>query len=299
MFGYPADSEVVDEEHWFRTLHPEDKERVISEEVRTDETGEPFEVEYRVIARDGRIVWLRDQATLVRNEEGRPLYWLGVQYDITDQKRIEDALGEMREAERRRIARDLHDGVLQDLAYTTAAIGLIRLKAEGTDLEQELQKTINSLRRAAEGLRSAVNDLRLEEEQDRPFSELVGSLVERCRMMARGQEIELEVEEGFPTTSFGDAGMEIVRVMQEALTNARRHSGARNVWVRLSKDGDELVAEVADNGRGFGLETTTPGGVGLKSMRERALALGGRLEIESGVGEGTRVRLRVPMPQKG
>jgi signal transduction histidine kinase len=256
-------------------------------------------VEYRVIARDGRIVWLRDQATLVRNEEGRPLYWLGVQYDITEQKRIEDALGEMREAERRRIARDLHDGVMQDLAYTTAAMGLIRLKAEGTDLEQEFQKTINSLRRAAEGLRSAVNDLRLEEERNRSFSELVGSLVERCRMMARGQEIELEVEEGFPTTSFGDAGTEIVRVMQEALTNARRHSGARNVRVRLSKDGDELVAEVADNGRGFGLETTTPGGVGLKSMRERALALGGRLEIESGVGEGTRVRLRVPMPQKG
>ena len=299
MFGYPADSEMMDDEHWRTTIHPEDRERVISEEVRTDETGEPFEVEYRVIARDGRIVWLRDQATLVRNEEGGPLYWLGVQYDITEQKRVEEALHEVREAERHRLARDLHDGVLQDLAYTTAAMGLIMRDAEGTSVEEKLQKVVAANRRAAGELRSVVEDLRLEEEQDRPFSELVGSLVERCRMMARGQEIELEVEEGFPTTSFGDAGTEIVRVMQEALTNARRHSGARNVQVRLSKDGDELVAEVADNGRGFGLETTTPGGVGLKSMRERALALGGRLEIESGVGEGTRVRLRVPMPQKG
>jgi PAS domain S-box-containing protein len=299
ILGYPAESEVIDEEHWLRTLHPQDRERVLAEEVRTDESGEPFEVEYRVIARDGRIVWLRDQATLVRNEEGRPLYWLGVQYDISEQKRVEEALREVREAERHRLARDLHDGVLQDLAYTTAAMGLIMRDAVGTSVEEKLQKVVAANRRAAEELRSVVEDLRLEEERNRPFSELVESLVERNRAMARGQEIELEVEEGFTATSFGDAGTEIVRVIQEALTNARRHSGARNVQVRLSKDGDELLAEVSDDGRGFGLETTPPSGVGLKSMRERALALGGRLEIESGVGEGTRVRLLLPISQGG
>jgi serine phosphatase RsbU (regulator of sigma subunit) len=69
------------------TIHPEDRERVLSEEARTDESGEPFKVEYRVIARDGRVVWVRDEATLVRDEEGEPLYWLGVQYDVTEQKR--------------------------------------------------------------------------------------------------------------------------------------------------------------------------------------------------------------------
>jgi serine phosphatase RsbU (regulator of sigma subunit) len=59
---------------------------VLAEEARTDETGEPFKMEYRVIAKDGRVVWLRDEATLVRDEEGQPLYWLGVQYDVTEQK---------------------------------------------------------------------------------------------------------------------------------------------------------------------------------------------------------------------
>src|ERR687894_487088 len=86
ILGYPPESNMIDEEHWLTTIHPEDRERVLAEEVRTDETGEPFKVEYRVIARDGRVVWLRDEATLVRDEEGRPLYWLGVQYDVTEQK---------------------------------------------------------------------------------------------------------------------------------------------------------------------------------------------------------------------
>ena len=297
MLGYSAESEMIDKEHWYKTLHPEDRERVLAEDVRTDETGESFDIEYRMIAGDGRVVWVRDQATLVRDEEGHPLYWLGVQYDVTEQRRAEEALKEIGEAERRRLARDLHDGVLQDLSYTTAAMGIVQLNAEGTGLEEELQKAIDAIRRAAQGLRAAVNDLRIEDERDRPFPDLVESLVERNRGMARGYEIILEVEEGFPATSLGDAGTEILRVLQEALTNVRRHSRARNVQVTLSKDRDELVAEVADDGLGFGPGTNP--GVGLRSMGERAAALGGKLEIESEVGEGTRVRLRVSITQKG
>jgi PAS domain S-box-containing protein len=74
ILGYPPESKMIDEEHWLRTIHPEDGERVLAEEARTDETGEPFGVEYRVIAGDSRVVWVRDEATLVRDEEGQPLY---------------------------------------------------------------------------------------------------------------------------------------------------------------------------------------------------------------------------------
>jgi PAS domain S-box-containing protein len=87
MLGYPPESKIIDEEHWLRIVHPEDRERVMAEEARTDQTGEHFNVEYRVIGGDGRVVWVRDEATLVRDEEGQPLYWLGVQYDVTEQKR--------------------------------------------------------------------------------------------------------------------------------------------------------------------------------------------------------------------
>jgi PAS domain S-box-containing protein len=87
ILGYPPESKIIDEEHWLKTVHPDDRERVLAEEARTDQTGEPFRVEYRVIAGDERVVWVRDEATLVRDEEGQPLYWLGVQYDVTEQKR--------------------------------------------------------------------------------------------------------------------------------------------------------------------------------------------------------------------
>src|SRR5918997_4213185 len=87
ILGYPPESQMIDEEHWLSRVHPEDRERVLAEEARTDRTGEHFRAEYRVIGGDGRVVWVHDEATLVRDEEGQPLYWLGVQYDVTEQKR--------------------------------------------------------------------------------------------------------------------------------------------------------------------------------------------------------------------
>jgi diguanylate cyclase (GGDEF)-like protein/PAS domain S-box-containing protein len=121
MLGYPPETEMVDKEHWLRTLHPEDRERVLAEEVRTDRTGEPFKIEYRVIAGDGRVVWVRDHAVLVRDEDGEPLYWLGVQYDITEQKRTEEALRE---------ARDLFRSV-----FDHAPIGVAMVSLEGRYLQ--------------------------------------------------------------------------------------------------------------------------------------------------------------------
>src|SRR5215203_2685624 len=61
MLGYPAETEILDEEHWLRMLHPDDRERVLAEELRTDETGEPFKVEYRLFTKDGRELWVRDE----------------------------------------------------------------------------------------------------------------------------------------------------------------------------------------------------------------------------------------------
>ena len=87
--------------------------------------------------------------------------------------------------------------------------------------------------------------------------------------------------------------MELLRIVQEALTNARRHSGAQHVGVSLWVEGNDLVAEVSDDGRGF--ETETAPGIGLRNMRERAAALGGKLEVQSEPGGGTRVRLRAPI----
>ncbi|MDQ4126820.1 MAG: PAS domain S-box protein [Actinomycetota bacterium] len=244
------------------------------------------------IVETGEERWSVVRAAPVFDEEGRARMAVSIMRDITEQRRAEEAMREVREAERARVARDLHDGVLQDLSYTAAAMQIVMLKAEGTDLAEDLQKAIDAIRRAAQGLRDAVNDLRLEESY-RPFPQLVSSLVERSRSMNPGCNIRLEVQERFPPEPLGDVGVELSRVIQEALTNARRHSAARNVLVRLVVDGDILVTEVVDDGRGYDPET--PPGMGLRGMRERALRLGGDLQVESAPSEGTRVRIRLPM----
>jgi signal transduction histidine kinase len=122
--------------------------------------------------------------------------------------------------------------------------------------------------------------------------------VDLNRRMARGAyEIELVVGEGVPPGLPEGRGRELVRIVQEALTNVRRHSGARHVRVDLGVEGDALRAEVSDDGRGFDPESSRSG-VGRHSMRQRALELGGEIELRSRPGRGTRVLCRVPLTQQ-
>jgi PAS domain S-box-containing protein len=77
MLGYSPEEGTSHPEHWLEIIHPEDRERVLAEDARTDETLESFKVEYRLFAKDGRVLWMRDEAVVVRDEEGNPLYWTG------------------------------------------------------------------------------------------------------------------------------------------------------------------------------------------------------------------------------
>ncbi|MDP9474150.1 MAG: PAS domain S-box protein [Actinomycetota bacterium] len=215
--------------------------------------------------------------------------------DVTGRRRAEEALGTVREAERRRISRDLHDGVLQDLSGALQALQLTRLRAQRSGLDLDLGEELEALRRASAGLRGAVHDLRTQRE--RPFVRAVEDLVAAERRQDPEREVDLSVGEGFPEELPEKLGTELLRVVRQALANTRKHSGARRVGVTLSADGGRVQAEVADDGRGFEPNETseTPrGGVGLSTMRERMEALGGTLEVRSRPGEGTRVTARVP-----
>jgi len=254
-------------------------QRAMEEGVTTE-----FEATFPILG-----AWVAGRAYPSR--EGLSVYF----QDVTERKRAEESLRRVTEAERKRIARDLHDGVLQDFSYTTAAIGMMVLQAKDAKLREQLQAAVDAVRRGTQSLREVVNDLRLEDEEERPFPEIVGALVRRSRTMARRLQISLEVGEQVPSAPLGETGTQVSRIIQEALTNARRHSEAMRVSVSVKMDRDELLVEVSDDGRGFGSESSP--GVGLSSMRERAALIGGELEIESEVEQGTSVRLRVPLSQ--
>ncbi len=91
MFGYPPEARLDDPAFWVNHLHPDDRERVLEESKRTNETGDPFSIEYRFLGRDG-VVWVRDEAVLLRDGDGWPKHWQGVLIDVTDAKVAEEAL---------------------------------------------------------------------------------------------------------------------------------------------------------------------------------------------------------------
>jgi signal transduction histidine kinase len=156
-----------------------------------------------------------------------------------------------------------------------------------------LGREIDALRRAVRGLREAVYDLHPGEEA--PFLERLEEMVRRYRDLTPEREIDLVVEDGFPPDLPEGTATQLLRVVREALTNARQHSAARNVWVTLGTNRGELEVEVADDGRGF-VAGAEDGGRGLSTMRERAALLGGDLEVSSEPGGGTRVRFRLARP---
>jgi PAS domain S-box-containing protein len=229
---------------------------------------------------------------------------IAVAQNVTETRRAEEERNRLlareieartQKEERRRIARDLHDVVLQDLVGVLQSLRLTYLQSEGARLGLDLDEELEALGRATLGLRSAIHDLR--DEKERSFVRSVESLVEQHRNLAPERQIGLVVEEGFPNDLPTEVEMELLRVIGEALTNARHHSGAKSVAVALKEEGSDLVIEVSDDGQGFDPQAAP--GVGLSSMRERAANVDGRLEIVSELGQGTSVRLRVPEPQIG
>lgn len=276
-----------------RFLQGEDRDQPALQELRAAiHEGRHCTVVLRNYRKDGTLFWNELSVYPVRDEEGRVMHFVGVQNDITERIRTEEAFSEMRLAERRRIARDLHDIVLQDLSGALQSLRLMNLQARNSGLELDLEEELEALGRATLGLRSAIYDLRREEQ--RPFVKSVESLVELSRQLSPGSKTTLVVEDGFPTELAGEVGVQLSRIVQEALANARRHSGAEHVEVRLRSEKGAVLAEVIDDGRGFD-PASAPPGVGLSAMRERAEALGAEIEVKSPPGEGTRVALRVPL----
>jgi signal transduction histidine kinase len=257
--------------------------------------------EARMLRPDGSHCDFLISAAPLNNADGELVGAVAGLLDITEHKRAQEERDRLRQREteartqreeRRRIARDLHDVVLQDLSGAIQSLRLTHLRTKGSGMELDLEEELEALRRATSGLRSAMYDLR--HEKERPFVESVEALVEHSRQAAPGRKTELVIEEGFPEELPGEASVELLRALQEALTNARRHSGARTVEVRLQMQDGAVLAEVTDDGRGFD-PASTRSGVGLSAMRERAEALGGEIEVSSRPGGGTKVTLRVPL----
>jgi signal transduction histidine kinase len=198
--------------------------------------------------------------------------------------------------ERGRLAREIHDGLAQDLWYAKLKQGrLIRLGSrteEGNQLADEVATAIDS---ALAEARQAVMAMRPQLE-DASFVAVIGRYVEDFGDRF-GLRAEFELDGEGPLLS-ARAQAELLRILQEALNNVRKHADATVVRVRVTSEAGSASLSVTDNGRGFEPAVVDNGRYGLQSMRERAELIGGSLAVESHPQDGTRVRVEVPIEEE-
>lgn len=197
---------------------------------------------------------------------------------------------------RREVARELHDRVAQTLTAMLVDVENFKSQQVGwNDVLKELDQVQTSTRQVLTNLRHLLHDLRGDDQLARGFTDAVETLVARFRDKTR-IAANLEVGSGWPPVLTPPASINLYRILEEALTNVRMHSGATSVRVLLESyaELEEVALTVQDDGRGVDTDESRPAGLGMIGMRERALVLGGRLSIESGSEAGTTVKALFP-----
>jgi signal transduction histidine kinase len=203
--------------------------------------------------------------------------------------------------ERDRLGREMHDGLAQVLGYVNAKAQAAReyLRAGQTELAaQHLEELILAAREAYTDARETIADLRMEGVRERPLPDLLTEYVARFERQS-GVQAHLVVEPSWQARRLPlTARVQLLRIVQEALTNIRKHAQAQCAAITLNMADGFAQVQVEDDGQGFALSRLLSpefSRYGLRTMRERAQAVGGTFRIESLPEAGTRVRVQVPL----
>ncbi len=300
---------------------PEDKDKAMADWMRCVESGANYEAEYRLRSKDGIYRWFRARALPIR-DDGRIVKWYGTCSDIQDSKLLEQSIRDnalelekmvdrrtdelrrlsirlmtMQDQERRRLARDLHDGLGQELAVAKMVLDKMMLQKSAQPAEEEWTQASSIVDRAIQQVRTMSHLLHP------PLLDEVGLLsalswyVEGLTKRS-GIEISLEVQpRDFPRLS-ADVETAVFRIVQEALTNVFRHSEASKVWITLAQKEENIVVAVRDDGKGVDKRITElqpdSVGVGIGGMKQRASEFGGELRLTN-AHPGTLVELTIPL----
>jgi len=305
---------------WLDYVHPDDKDQAMGLWMRCVESGANYEAEYRLRAGSGSYNWFRARAVPIRDEAGHIIKWYGTCSDIHDSKMLEQSMRDsaaalekmvdlrtnelqrlsvrlmsLQDQERRRIARDLHDGLGQELAVAKMAVDKALLQ-HASKPDESWSQVSAIIDRAIQQVRTMSHLLHP------PLLDEVGLLsalswyVEGLAKRS-GLETSLEVHpQDFPrlTTEVETA---VFRIVQEALTNVFRHAEARKVWISLARTDKMICVAVRDDGKGIGKKIAEQRpdsvGVGIGGMRQRARELGGELRLEN-LSPGTLLELVLP-----
>jgi PAS domain S-box-containing protein len=312
LLGYPARRWLTEPHFWAQHIHPEDRDWVVSYGIESASQKRDHSYDFRMIAGDGRTVWFRNVVRVLALE-GHPRELVGVMIDITRQKESEDQLRKsreqlralsahlqyVREEERTRIAREIHDELGQVLTALKMDLSLLnrgllessetmprfKLMEEIGSMRRLVDRTIQTVRRIATELRPEVLDyLDLKAAMEWQIQEFQTRSGIICEFRCNVDIIELD----------RDRATALFRIFQEAMTNVARHSNASRVNIGLLAKQGSLLMEISDNGRGITEgEIAKARSFGLLGMKERALLLGGEMEIKGVPAQGTTLTVRI------
>jgi PAS domain S-box-containing protein len=288
---------------WVEGVHPDDLQSCIAIYEEAFDKRQLFSMEYRLRRYDGEYYWISDSGSPRFLPDGTFAGYIGCCVDIHDRKaaefeRLELArrLMSAQEAERTRVARELHDGIGQEIALL--GIQMQRAAAspalEPGPINAGMQKLCANL--TAIGLHVS----RLSHQLHSSELEYLGlsiAIIKLCREFSDQYSIKVVCAcSNIPAKLDNDIALTFFRVVQESLHNIAKHSGASNVHVEVAAASGELTLIVRDNGAGFDVqESKAATGLGLVSMRERLHLIGGEFDIDSTPGTGTRIWARTPM----
>ena len=323
----PAD--FMTRRSWYDLVHPDDRERVFAEDERTDRTLDPFSIEYRMYRSDGTVVWVLDQAEVVRDEHGEPRFWSGVMFDISGLKRAEEELAHALDLEREASARlrsldELKNTFLQAVSHDlrtplTSLLGsALTLDREDLhltpDVERDLVHRIAGNARKLERLVTDLLDLdRLSHGLLEPQRATV-DLADVARNVVVDSEVGIDREVTIDTieTIVPIDVPKVERIVENLLVNAARHTPPHaRIWVRVRPGDRGAILAVEDDGpglspedrervfdpfeRGVSAAAHAPGsGIGLTLVARFAELHGGRAWAEEREGGGASFLVWLP-----
>jgi signal transduction histidine kinase len=262
-----------------------------------------LQIKYRMNRPDGSMIWVERCSRAYFDDAGRLVRIVGMVADITQRKLAEEVLSsvsrrllEAQEAERARIARELHDDISQRLALLS--VGFEQLQRSSPDPTGALHGSVEALHQQTLDIASDVQALSHELHSSKlQVLGVVPAMRGFCSEISERQKVDVDfTHESVPRTVPPDVALCLFRVLQEALRNAVRHSSARRFAVNLVGTSSALGLTVRDAGRGFDPDRALQdGGLGLTSMRERLKLVAGELSIESRPAGGTTIVARVPL----
>lgn len=283
-------------------VHPEDYSKCYDIYCRGFDQRQPFAKECRLKRHDGQYRWMLDIGVPRFHEDGSFVGYIGSCVDITEQKLAEEALSSIsrrlidaQEQERSRIARELHDDINQRLALV--AMGLDRQRG---DLRSTTREMRSAMGKAIKQISDIVSDVHMMSHRlhcsKLDTVGLAAAAAGFCRELSKQQNVEVDFQCGGIARELPEAiALCMFRVLQEALQNAVRHSGAKHFKVSLAECTNQIALTICDEGRGFNpAEALKGSGLGLASMIERLKLVGGELLIDAGPKRGTTIRASVP-----